>query len=447
VWACVIARSGGLKSPALDCAVAPLRKAQDEAFAAYKLAHGAYEVEVLEYERQLALWKTAKSDDPPPEKPEKLTPERYIVSDTTVEALAPVLEANSRGVALIRDELSGWVRGFNQYKAGRGADAAAWLEMHRAGPITIDRKAGDKTVIHVPRAAVSVAGTIQPGVFASAFRGEGFESGLVARLLLAQPPQGGKRWTDQTPSDAILAAYENVIRELLRLRGDANGNAVKVPLSSEAKLAWVSFFNEHATLIAAADRDDMAAALAKLEGYAARLALIFTLIRDPAAAHVTGEAMGQGITLAEWFANETVRVYAALSGTEEDPERRELLAFIHGRGGAVTVRDVQMNVRRLRNSAADARAALGALVERGLGIWEHPAVGPHGGRPAEWFRLAESVNVNETPADAAKRRGSVDVDDADATGIDADQAPPEAHAALADAATTQAPGEVEEWVE
>ena len=59
-----------------------------------------------------------------------------------------------RGLLVARDELAGWLGSFNQYKQGQGGDVAHWLEMHRAGALLVDRKSGDKTTIHVARAAV-----------------------------------------------------------------------------------------------------------------------------------------------------------------------------------------------------------------------------------------------------------------------------------------------------
>ena len=53
------------------------------------------------------------------------------LSDTTVEALAPILRVNPRGLLLARDELAGWIGSFDRYsgKGKSGADAANWLSM------------------------------------------------------------------------------------------------------------------------------------------------------------------------------------------------------------------------------------------------------------------------------------------------------------------------------
>ena len=70
--------------------------------------------------------------------------ERLIVSDITIEALAMLLEENPRGLGVARDELSGWLASFNQYKGGKGADASQWLELYRAGVLIVDRKTAER---------------------------------------------------------------------------------------------------------------------------------------------------------------------------------------------------------------------------------------------------------------------------------------------------------------
>jgi len=233
-------------------------------------------------------WKTkgAQKGARQPQKPFEPVAERYIVSDTTVEAPAPILEARPRGVLLSRDELGGWIASFDQYKTRAGSDTANWLSMHRAGPITIDRKTG-RRIIHVPRVAVSITGGIQPDVLRRALAGQHTENGLAARILFALPPKRRRRWTDATINGTVDAAVEYVFDRLLNL-GYANESPVTgeaseaepldLDLDADAKAAWIAFVNTHGD-----EQYDLAgplsAAWSKLEGYAARLALIVQLIR------------------------------------------------------------------------------------------------------------------------------------------------------------------------
>ncbi|MGM0806469.1 MAG: DUF3987 domain-containing protein [Bacillota bacterium] len=57
----------------------------------------------------------------PPEKPSEPQGQQLVTSDATWEALAEILENNPRGIMFHRDELSGWVKGMDQYRA-KGAD-------------------------------------------------------------------------------------------------------------------------------------------------------------------------------------------------------------------------------------------------------------------------------------------------------------------------------------
>src|SRR3970282_2004204 len=99
------------------------------------------------------------------EQPMSPEADRCVVSDTTVEALAPLLLANPRGLLLARDELAGWIGSFDRYAGGKGgADPAHWLSIHNGESIVMDRKTGIRPTIFVPQAYVSVCGGIQPAI-------------------------------------------------------------------------------------------------------------------------------------------------------------------------------------------------------------------------------------------------------------------------------------------
>jgi len=75
-------------------------------------------------------WKQSRTKQPKiagTAQPEPPVLRRLRISDTTCEAVANILQHNQRGLLLARDELSGWLTSFNQYKRGRGSDEASWL--------------------------------------------------------------------------------------------------------------------------------------------------------------------------------------------------------------------------------------------------------------------------------------------------------------------------------
>jgi len=176
VWGTMIARSGTVKSPAAEAAIKPLSDAEHLAQLANQEAQAEYEDRKLQYEKELAAWKRPSAGGDPPEKPDPPSRRRFIVADVTLEGLAPILQENPRGVFVWRDELAAWVRSHNQYKKN-GGDSAAWLELHRAGRLSVDRKT-DRATIYLSRTAVSLYGTIQPSIFANVMRGSTLKAAL-----------------------------------------------------------------------------------------------------------------------------------------------------------------------------------------------------------------------------------------------------------------------------
>jgi hypothetical protein len=122
---------------------------------------------------------------------------------------------------------------------------------------------------------------------------------------------------------------------------------------------------------------------------------------------VDAESIAAGVTLSRWFGEEAGRVYAIIGGDAESPEareRRELLRVIRDHGGRITARDLMQASRRFRASAADAEAALDALVKAGAGRWHQEDHAGGRGRPVAVFVLSDSGNGNtnsETPEETA----------------------------------------------
>jgi hypothetical protein len=400
-WTCVIADSGTLKSPALDLAIDPLHRLQQR----LRTEHAG---QLTKYLAGLEQWKARKGKDgstagPEPEKP--ILP-RVVCNDTTIERLAELLDENPRGLLLARDELAGWFGSFARYKGkGGGSDLTDWLSMHRANPVTIDRKTTERKSMFIPRAAVSVAGTIQPAILAKAVRGDFLDSGLVARLLLCLPPKVRKRWRDDDLDETTADAYERLLGSLYRLEFATTGKGERVPvalcLDAEARRKWIHFYNVFGGEQHEAE-GDRAAALAKLEGYAARLALLHHVIECVGAGQddrvpIRSESIEAGIRLARWFVREAERVYQTFGESGEQRETRRLTEFIQARGGTVTARELQRANARKYPTAGAADLALDALAGAGLGEWS-TSTPDRGGRPSRVFQLAgATATVDPAP--------------------------------------------------
>ena len=296
---------------------------------------------------------------------------------------------------MVRDELAGWFGSFDRYTQGKGGDVARWLEMFGGRSMIVDRKSGKPKTIYVERAAVSVVGGIQPGTLRRSLGEQHRENGLAARLMLAYPPRRPKRWTEAEIGLETEAAVEAVFQRLYQLQPEVDDNGhprpMIVSMTPEAKREWIRFYNEHGQEQAGLS-GDLSAAWSKLEGGAARLALVIHYARwagscDWAAdaGPVDAEAIGAGVALSRWFGNEARRVYSRLAEDEDQQEQRELIELIERQPGReTTVRELQRTVPEYRNSAEDAEKALTRLAEVGLGSW---IVNETAGRPATVFRL------------------------------------------------------------
>jgi hypothetical protein len=402
VWAVTVAPSGQLKSPAYAMAVDPLLEIQMD-------LTDAHEVERTIHDQALSTWK-AKPKAERGEKPAAPEPPAcYVTGDATIEAVGELLADNPRGLLLTRDELDGWFQGFTRYK-GRsgGTDRPHWLELHRSGTLRIHRLTRERGPLSVRRACCSVAGTIQPSVLARALDDDALAAGLGARFLLAMPPAQKRRWTEAEVDEDTAARYGKLLNDLLSLeRADLEKRKPHVHvLTPGAKALWVSWFGRWGEAIQAAE-GEQAAALAKLEGYAARLALLHHTVSLAAAGSrtlqpVTETSVRAAIALVEWFAGESARVYTILKESAEERDRRRLVEWIAGRGGSASVRDLQRANRRRWPTREMAEDELQELVDDRLGVWVQCPASPNGGAGARFFRLhASAPDISDkTPGDS-----------------------------------------------
>jgi hypothetical protein len=395
VWGAVVLPSGARKSPALDLAAEPLRDLDAEARRVYAREKADYEIKAAVHKKALKKWEREKTNvtEPPVLEAEEPTCTRVVASDVTVEALGHVLAASRRrSVTIVRDELAGWLASRGEYKKDGSGDSAKWIELYGGRPLSVDRvQAGSS--LYVGRAAVSVVGTVQPGILRRALGYADFESGIAARLALAMPPTTARTWTDAVVRDATRAAYSEVIRALHAIEpnvhtfddGEAEFVPKIIPLSAPAQERFARWVCD---LGASSPTDGpLAAASAKAEGLAARLALDVELAgaaRPADVAEVGVEAVEAGIAIAAWAYGEAGRVYAALGvgATPEDSaarERREALVWLTRRGpDGATPWDLAAEGPRLYRGKPDAaRKVLDALAAAEVASM---AVGPRGAR-------------------------------------------------------------------
>ncbi len=210
----------------------------------------AYETQLRDYEAQKLVAKTCRENweqavqkaaadnvlpPPMPEvamEPRKPTPPILWLSDTTTERAAQIMEEHPGGLIVRRDELAGWIGGFDRYAKSTGGDRAFWLEAWDGRSFRATRKLGD---ISVQFNAASILGGMQPDRLAPLLRHDA-DDGLISRFLFV--------WPDPLlpgPIKESAACEADIIPILRRLDGlpfarDKHDRPVRidVPLSREA---------------------------------------------------------------------------------------------------------------------------------------------------------------------------------------------------------------------
>ena len=279
LFAVVVAEPGDKKTPAQKVALAPLWQAQKRLKKEYQEQYEAYEEELRHWEAERKA--AAKEGEAAPPKPKEPLLKSVVVDDVTVERLADILDENPRGVTSAQDELSGWVLGMNQYKAGgKGADRQFWLKVWSNAPVKVDRKSRKVPAI-IPEPWVSVVGSIQPEILPELNIGR--NDGMLDRFLYSYPEPRYAKHTDHEVSaaaeHAVVELYEK-LQDLKMPESDGEAFPGTVPMTKDA---WEVFkelageLSEEAHALGFPKR--LQGAWSKLEAYLARLSLILALSR------------------------------------------------------------------------------------------------------------------------------------------------------------------------
>ena len=232
-----------------------------------------------------------------------------------------------------------------------------------------------------PRAAVCVIGRIQLKALKKTLSEDYIDNGLASRLLLCMPPREQKVWNDAGTDSKAAACFGKLVDRLYGLKLPRHGPRV-IRVAKAAGKVWERFYNQHAAEQAELT-GSLAAVYAKLEGFAAWLALIIEIVKwtqkhtwRPIQT-VDAHSLRAGITMARWFDQEAKRVYAVLKESEKSERERELLEWIRRNDGKATPRDLMPSSAEYKTSD-EAEKALQELSTNGHGRWRVDP--PRGGK-------------------------------------------------------------------
>jgi hypothetical protein len=210
---------------------------------------------------------------------------------------------------MVRDELTGWIKGMNAYNdAGR----SFWIEAYGGRPYHVERQR-PREPIFVPRLAVSVFGGVQPSRLSELMKDA--DDGLFGRFLWFWPEPVPFELGYRVPrADWAIACFERL--RLLELQHGSPSKPLMMPLAQPA-LSLIESLGRDAQARQKEAAGLMCSALGKARGQALRLSLVLELLwwsaEDSAAAppkEISKRAFeAAAILVGEYFMPMAERVY------------------------------------------------------------------------------------------------------------------------------------------
>lgn len=327
LWGAIIGRPSAMKSPAMKAALEPLRLIELEATKEYEHAKEEYQInkELAELKKASAqdklkaaikenklveakfiLQEASYGETPPIRK-------RLIVNDASVEKLGELLNENSNGLILVRDELSGWLAKLAREE--HQTDRAFYIECFSGnGHFTYDRIG--RGTIDIKNLTLSVIGGIQPSkinpLIRDSIRGVN-DDGLVQRLQLTVWPNdiGSWEWVDRAPNEEARRSYIRAFNDLHTLHFEMeNENSHCFRFTPEAQELYITWLNEIRKIAGADDTHPaLESHLLKMPETIASLALLFEIV-DGGRESVGIEATTRALEWGDYLHSHAERLYS-----------------------------------------------------------------------------------------------------------------------------------------
>lgn len=256
LWIANIGGSGVKKTPAVAAIFKPLREIQRKQHAEYKKEWNKYTNAIENKER---------SDRP--------IPNQTIVDDTTVEALFDIMENCTTGQIMIKDELLGLIYESSRYSKTNGQEERL-LSIFSGEPITVNRKGNGEYKL-IPHPFLTLIGGIQPGVVKVLFSKERQVNGFISRLLFSNPTEIIRRPSIAGFDQQLYNNYKDHIVQMsdietLYAYGYPEYKSLKLtPGAQKIFQSWQKDF-----IYSGTTNETLISYRSKLEGYAARIALV-----------------------------------------------------------------------------------------------------------------------------------------------------------------------------
>ena len=261
---------------------------------------------------------------------DNLRRKQIVATDTTIEALIKIIEANPRGTLLYRDEIKGWLSSFNAYKSG-GSDEEQYLELYSNGTLNKTRVSG--TDVLIKNTYVSLLGTIQTGVLNGIVNSK---NGLVDRFLYSAINTTINNSDPNELSDDHCKVIDSIINKAYEKMNLTNydGNSIIQTMDSEVRNLYFNYENALNDIMREKieDADYINNYISKLKTYLGRFTLVLWFIDkmycDDDYIKVNNSHVSGAFKLVEYFYSTAMAMFGI---NKKNVELDELLSKMKGK--------------------------------------------------------------------------------------------------------------------
>lgn len=274
LWISLVGKAGIGKTPSINNIIFPLLKVNQREIKKYYK-----ELEVWEHYNSLS--KKEKQDFPFVEKPKKT---QFIANDITLEALVDLHQESDNAVGVFKDELAGWLKDMNKYRAG--SDLEFWLSCWSGKSVNLNRITRKGSYVEKP--FIPVIGGIQPSILNNFYTEENKDNGFLDRMLLSFPDVEVEEYNENELDYEVITWFKERIINLYDslkaiIKRDNEGNII--PLTSkftpDAKKEWVRIFNEITNYQNSDEENEYLKSMyPKQKSYIPRFALLIHVLTD-----------------------------------------------------------------------------------------------------------------------------------------------------------------------
>ena len=306
IWLSCVGHAGIGKTPSLRHIINPLRNLNILAIKKYIEQYKRY----LEYE---SLDKKEKAKSEVIYEPKKL---QFIVDDITIEALVELCGENPNGVGVFKDELAGYFKDMNKYRAG--SDLEFWLSVWSNSSVSVNRKTSKNSYVESP--VIPIIGGIQPSILRQFYTEENEANGFMDRLLIIFPDLEVQYYNSNEMEQSMIDWYDDFIlmfkdRIDKSLVMNESGNVIPkiLKFSRVASIEWERIFNKITDMQKSDNEAEyFKSMLPKQKDYIPRFAMLLSVIDSidtgEDITEISKESILKAEKLSDYFINQAKKI-------------------------------------------------------------------------------------------------------------------------------------------